>query len=127
MSVEDVGEVVAANLLAFFQNMENRAVIEALKERGVNWAENKPATVRSDLPLTGQVWVVTGRLEKYSRDEAKDALRALGAKVAGSVSGKTDVLLAGEAAGSKLEKAVSLGIEVLDEEAFLNRIENLPG
>ena len=125
IAVDDVGEIVAENILAFFKNRDNRKVIDALIELGVTWPEHEPVDSEQALPLQGQVWVVTGRLAIYSRDEAKEALRKLGAKVAGSVSGKTDVLLAGEAAGSKLEKAQSLGVEVINEAEFVSKLEGL--
>ena len=76
-------------------------------------------TQEQNLPLTGEVWVVTGTLASMSRDEAKEKLQALGAKVSGSVSTKTTALLAGQKAGSKLDKAQKLGIKVVNEEVFL--------
>jgi DNA ligase (NAD+) len=75
-------------------------------------------------PLTGEVWVVTGKLQACGRDQAKQLLQALGAKVAGSVSAKTDCLVAGPGAGSKLNKAESLGVKVIDEEMFLKVLES---
>ncbi len=125
LEVDDVGEIVAHNILGFFQNEDNRRVIERLRELGVNWPDLQVSDKPDDLPLAGQIWVVTGRLESYSRDQAKDALRGFGAKVAGSVSGKTDVLLAGEAAGSKLAKAQSLGVQVMEEQEFMELLQEL--
>jgi len=75
--------------------------------------------VAEGLPLAGQTWVLTGTLERMSRDIAKDKLESLGAKVAGSVSGKTHCVVAGPGAGSKLAKAAELGVKVLDEDAFV--------
>lgn len=121
LDVSDVGPVVAEHLLAFFHAAPNQRVLEALLSAGVEW----PAIAKTSSatgPLEGQVWVVSGKLESQSRDEAEEALRALGARTSKSVSGKTSVLLAGPGAGSKLSKAESLGVEVIDEAQFLERM-----
>ncbi len=119
-AVEDVGPVVAAHVYTFFRQEHNRETIEALREQGVSWAEETIG--ERPQPLAGQTWVLTGSLESMTRDEGKERLQALGAKVAGSVSKKTTGVVAGEAAGSKLAKAQELGVEVLDEAAFLERL-----
>lgn len=119
-AVEDVGPVVAAHVHTFFRQEHNRETIEALRELGVSWAEETIG--ERPQPLAGQTWVLTGSLESMTRDEGKERLQALGAKVAGSVSKKTAGVVAGEAAGSKLAKAQELGVEVLDEAAFLERL-----
>ncbi len=119
-AVEDVGPVVAAHVYTFFRQEHNRETIEALRELGVSWAEETIG--ERPQPLAGQTWVLTGSLESMTRDEGKERLQALGAKVAGSVSKKTTGVVAGEAAGSKLAKAQELGVEVLDEAAFLERL-----
>ncbi len=118
-AADDVGPIVAQHIALFFQQAHNREVIEALLAQGLNWpAIEKPA--QSDaLPLAGQTWVLTGTLTAMTRDEGKAYLQSLGAKVAGSVSAKTTQLVAGEKAGSKLSKAQSLGVSVMDEEAFM--------
>lgn len=120
LQVPDVGTVVAAHVHNFFAEPHNRSIIEQLQRAGVYWAEQEPV-VADDLPLSGKTAVITGTLvaSGMSRDDAKALLEQLGCKVAGSVSAKTDFLVAGEKAGSKLTKAQSLGVEVLDEEAFL--------
>ena len=92
------------------------AVVAQLRAAGVSWPD---LTVAQDLPLSGETWVVTGKLERLGRDDAKAHLQALGAKVAGSVSAKTTCVVAGPGAGSKLGKARELAIDVIDEEAFL--------
>ena len=122
MQVPDVGPVVADSLLAFFAEPHNRDVIERLIASGVSW----PDVVIDAQPglLAGQTVVLTGTLPHLSRDEAKALVEAAGGKVAGSVSAKTRFVVAGDAAGSKLEKARSLGIEVLDEAAFLQRLQS---
>jgi len=117
-----VGEIVAAHVVAFFANAENTQLIERLVQQGIGW----PVIVvdsesNKDLPLHGQTWVVTGKLINMTRDEAKAELRALGAKVAGSVSSKTNCVVAGPGAGSKLDKAQALDVEVIDEQEFLAR------
>ncbi|PXX98258.1 NAD-dependent DNA ligase LigA [Halomonas sp. LBP4] len=120
-AVEDVGPVVAAHVHTFFRQPHNRETIDDLRAQGVTWAEE--AVGERPQPLAGQTWVLTGTLENMTRDEGKARLQALGAKVAGSVSKKTAAVVAGEAAGSKLEKAMQLGVPVLDEAAFLARLE----
>ncbi|NIG76161.1 NAD-dependent DNA ligase LigA [Klebsiella sp. Ap-873] len=115
--VPDVGIVVATHTFNFFAEESNREVIRQLtEEAGVHWPA--PVVVKAeeiDSPFAGKTVVLTGSLSILSRDEAKDRLTALGAKVAGSVSKKTDLVIAGEAAGSKLVKAQELGIQVIDE------------
>ncbi|WP_245953239.1 NAD-dependent DNA ligase LigA [Moraxella caviae] len=117
LGVPDVGEITAQNVYDFFRAAHNVEVIDALIAAGVHWQ----AVVASeqDLPLDGQTWVVTGTLGAMGRDEAKAHLQALGAKVSGSVSAKTSVLLAGEKAGSKLDKATALGVKIVDEAEFM--------
>ncbi len=118
-SVPDVGPVVASHIRHFFQQPHNLEVIAALQQAGVHWPEADPAQQAASLPLAGQTWVLTGTLMQLSRDQAKGFLQQLGAKVAGSVSAKTHCVVAGDAAGSKLDKANQLGIPVLDEAALI--------
>lgn len=119
--VEDVGPIVAQHVVHFFGEPANVRTINGLLGRGVRWPV--PLQDEGNLPLAGQSWVVTGKLESLSRDDAESALRALGAKVSGSVSGKTTAVVAGPGAGSKLKKAQSLKVEVIDESEFLSRLE----
>ncbi|WP_299310712.1 NAD-dependent DNA ligase LigA [uncultured Halomonas sp.] len=119
-AVEDVGPIVAAHVHTFFRQPHNRETIDDLIACGLRWEE--AAVGERPQPLAGQTWVLTGTLESMTRDQGKARLQALGAKVAGSVSKKTAGLVAGEAAGSKLEKAMQLGVPVLDEAAFLERL-----
>ena len=115
--VSDVGPVVAAHVAAFFQQEKNRRVIQALRDAGVNW---QPLEEKSgEQPLTGEIWVLTGALS-MPRIQAKNLLESLGAKVSGSVSGKTSTVLAGEAAGSKLARAKKLGVKVISESDFVD-------
>ena len=111
--VADVGPVVAAELRAYFAAPAHRELIERLREAGVHWEPLEPRAAA--LPLAGQTFVLTGTLPGMTRPQAQAALSALGAKVAGSVSKKTTYLVAGDAPGSKLEKAHALGVPVLDE------------
>ncbi|ATM94968.1 NAD-dependent DNA ligase LigA [Yersinia frederiksenii] len=114
-SVPDVGEVVAKHVLNFLSEEHNQKVIETL-EKVISWPEPQQIIAEEiDSPFAGKTVVLTGSLTILSRDEAKDRLTALGAKVSGSVSKKTDLVIAGEAAGSKLVKAQELGITVIDE------------
>ena len=121
--VPDVGPIVAAHIANFFAEPHNRDVIDALRERGVHWPEGTPQRA-ADGPLIGKTVVLTGGLSAMTRDEAGARLEALGAKVSGSVSKKTSVVVAGEAAGSKLVKAQELGIEIWDEAALLAFLAN---
>jgi DNA ligase (NAD+) len=118
MEAPDVGPVVAQSIRTFFDQAHNREVVEQLRACGLQWAEGEPAP-RALLPLAGQTFVLTGTLPTLSREEAKERLEAAGAKVAGSVSKKTSYVVAGEEAGSKLDKARELGITVLDEAGLL--------
>lgn len=115
--VADVGPVMAAHIAHFFVNEENRRIIARLTALGVNWPEHQTAVISDK--LAGQIFVLTGTLESMTRDEARDRLQALGAKVAGSVSKKTSVVIAGPGAGSKLDKAVELGVTVMDEQGLI--------
>lgn len=124
LAVPDVGPIVAGFVEAFFSNAHNLSIIAALRAANVKWpdmalAEHKP------MPLAGQVWVLTGTLTGMSRGEGKERLEELGAKVAGSVSAKTSCVVAGESAGSKLTKAQSLGVKVIDESEFIHQLEAL--
>jgi DNA ligase (NAD+) len=121
LEVADVGPVVATSLRTFFDQPHNREVVEQLRASGVQWDEGEPAP-RALKPLAGKTFVITGTLPTLSRDEAKDKLEAAGAKVAGSVSKKTDYLVAGAEAGSKLEKANLLGVAVIDEGGMLEML-----
>ena len=117
LQVPDVGPVVAESIHTFFAQPHNREVVEQLRAAGLHWPEGEPAPAAL-APLAGKTFVITGTLPTLSRDEAKDLLEAAGAKVAGSVSKKTHYLVAGLDAGSKLEKARELGIDVIDEAAL---------
>ena len=123
LQVRDVGPVVANSLRTFFDQAHNREVVEQLRACGLTWTEGE-SQANAPMPLAGQTFVLTGTLPTLSRDQAKDMLEALGAKVAGSVSKKTTAVVAGAEAGSKLEKAQELGIQVLDEAALLNLIQH---
>ena len=118
LQVADIGPIVAHSLHTFFAQPHNREVVQALRDAGVSWPEGK-ALAPTEMPLAGLTVVLTGTLPTMGRDEAKDKLEALGAKVAGSVSKKTSYVVAGAEAGSKLEKAQALGVLVLDENGLL--------
>lgn len=123
LQVPDVGPIVAQSIHDFFAEDHNREVVNELRKLGVHWEENE-GTAHLVLPLTGKTFVLTGTLPSMSRDEAKARLEALGAKVAGSVSKKTDCVVAGAEAGSKLEKAQALNVLVWDEAALLALLAN---
>ncbi len=118
LEVPDVGPVVAHSLRSFFDQPHNVEVIEQLRAAGITWPEHDGRPAAAPRPLAGKTFVLTGTLPTLTRDEAKDLLQAAGAKVAGSVSKKTDYVVAGAEAGSKLDKARELGLAVLDEEGL---------
>ena len=118
LQVADVGPIVAQSVLTFFAQAHHQEIVVQLRACGVRWPEGPPAE-RASLPLAGQTIVLTGTLPNLGRDEAKAMLEAAGAKVAGSVSQKTSYVVAGSEAGSKLEKALALGVPVLDELGLL--------
>lgn len=114
-AVSDVGPVVAQSLRTFFDQAHNREVIAALRKAGVRWDEHVGRDDNAPRPLAGKIFVLTGTLPNLSRDQAKELIEAAGGKVSGSVSKKTDYVVAGAEAGSKLQKATELGIALLDE------------
>ena len=118
MEVRDVGPIVAQAIVQFFAEAHNREVIQGLREAGVHWHE-APLAIKQDGKLGGKSFVLTGSLPTLSREEAKEKIEAMGGKVAGSVSSKTDYVIAGLEAGSKLKKAQTLGIPILDEAGML--------
>ncbi len=117
IDVADVGPVVAGHVLSFFREAHNLEIIGALEDAGLSWQAEE--VNQGEQPLAGETWVLTGALG-MPRAKAKNLLESLGAKVSGSVSVRTSVVVAGEAAGSKLRKAQSLGIEVIDEDHFIH-------
>ena len=122
-AVDDIGPVVAANIVAWFALDSNVALLDALKKHGLKWPEQTPsASVQTN--LSGLTFVLTGALQSMARNEARERLQKLGARVTGSVSKKTHVVVAGDDPGSKANKAATLGIAVLDENAFLEVLEN---
>ncbi|MDE1311625.1 NAD-dependent DNA ligase LigA [Vibrio aestuarianus] len=123
LEVQDVGVVVASHITSFFEQDKNKKVIEELMELGIQWPSVVKPSEDSVQPLLGKVVVLTGSLSQLSRSDAKAALQALGAKVTGSVSKNTDILFAGEAAGSKLAKAQELGIEIRTEQDLLSMMD----
>jgi len=112
--VADIGPIMAKHIVAFFREAHNLEIIQRLQEIGIHWAEEELATTTAQ-SLVGKTFVLTGTLSQMTRNQAKARLQALGAKVSGSVSQKTHIVVAGEKAGSKLEKAHALGIKVIDE------------
>ena len=122
MTVEDIGPVVAEHVVNFFKEQHNVSIINALLKAGIDWPI--PET-KADRPLNHKTYVITGTLSSMSREEAKEKLQALGAKVSDSVSSKTTAVIVGEAPGSKAEKAKKLNVPVLDEAAFLKLISML--
>jgi len=114
LGIRDIGPVVANNIITFFQQKHNREVLDALLATGISWPE-EIQTERKEQTLVGKTFVITGTLTEMSRDDAKQALQSLGAKVTGSVSKNTDYLVAGENPGSKVAKAETLGVEILSE------------
>lgn len=120
IEVQDIGVIVAKHITTFFGEEQNQAVVKDLLEQGIHWPEISAPEQGVELPLEGKTVVLTGTLSQLGRTEAKEALQAMGAKVTGSVSKKTDILFAGENAGSKLAKAQDLGIEIKTEQDLLD-------
>lgn len=116
--VEGIGPIMAKDIHAFFQDKDNRHVIDELKKAGVNLSEAAKPKPKGGADLSGKTFVVTGTLAKYQREEIEELIRSLGGKAVGSVSKKTDYVIAGEKAGSKLDKAKELGVPVISEEEF---------
>ncbi|HSC01045.1 MAG TPA: BRCT domain-containing protein, partial [Burkholderiaceae bacterium] len=119
LEVPDVGPIVAQSIRVFFDQPHNREVVEQLRAAGVLWDEH--AGARADAapkPLAGKTFVLTGTLPTWGRDEAKALIEAAGGKVTGSVSKKTDFVVAGAEPGSKLDRARELGVAVLDEDGL---------
>jgi DNA ligase (NAD+) len=116
LQVNDVGPIVAHSIHLFFAQKHNREVLQALRDAGVTWPEHEGVSADT-FPklLSGKVFVLTGALPTLSRDEAKDMIEAAGGKVSGSVSKKTNYVIAGSDAGSKLQKAQELGVTIIDE------------
>jgi DNA ligase (NAD+) len=123
--VPDIGPIVAQSIVAFFGEPHNLGVVHALRDNGVSWPEQ--VVIQQTTPLQGLTFVLTGTLATMSRDEAKERLEKLGARVSGSVSKKTSHVVAGTEAGGKLDKAQELGINIMNESQFidfLRKIEN---
>ena len=125
LKVPDIGPVAARSIASYFASPSNIAMIGRLKEYGVNFEYTGADEVDVNSYFYGKTVVLTGTLIRYKRNELTEILEGIGAKVAGSVSKKTDCVIAGEAAGSKLDKARELGIEVLDEEEALRHLEKI--
>jgi DNA ligase (NAD+) len=119
-AVNGVGPTIASAVVAFFAEPRNTALVERLERAGLNFTE--PGSAGGDGALSGRTYVLTGSLPTLSRGEATSLIEAAGGRVAGSVSRKTDAVVAGEDAGSKLEKAKELGVEVIDEAELLRRV-----
>jgi DNA ligase (NAD+) len=125
LAVPDVGPIVAHSIHTFFAQPHNREVVEQLRACGIQWPEEDPAERASQpQPLAGKTLVLTGTLPTLGREQAKALIEAAGGKVAGSVSKKTDWVVAGAEAGSKLDKAQALGVSVLDEQGLLQLLGN---
>jgi DNA ligase (NAD+) len=121
-AVEDVGEVVARAVREWFDDPANQALLDGLRAGGVQFPDEEAETVAEGAPLAGKRVVVTGTLTRMTRSEAKAAIQAAGGTSPGSVSAKTDYLLAGVEAGGKLAKAKKLGVPILDEDSFLRLV-----
>ena len=124
-NIEEVGPIVARSIVEFFQDKTNLETLHQLESLGINFVQEKQDTEKSESPkvLEGKTFVITGTLPIYKRDEAKDMIEKAGGKVTGSVSKKTDYLLCGSEPGSKLTKAQTLGVKVIDENEFLKLLE----
>jgi DNA ligase (NAD+) len=115
--IAEIGDRMAESIITFFRQEQNLKLIKELQECGVNTKSQKKE-IKANEHFGGKTFVLTGALESYTRDQAKEIIESFGGKVSGSVSKKTDYVLAGEDAGSKLTKANELGVAVIDEETF---------
>lgn len=122
VSINDIGPITAQSIVEFFKDESNQKLIQTLKEQGLNMIQEKQEIKASS--FTNKTVVLTGTLEHYTRNEAKEILENLGANVSGSVSKKTDYVIYGTAAGSKLAKAQNLGVATMSEEEFVEEVEN---
>jgi DNA ligase (NAD+) len=122
LSIPSIGPKIAESIVAFFRQKENRRIIEKLRKAGVSLAKKEVLVEARELPLAGQEFVVTGRLEAFARSEAESRIKELGGAVGSSVTKKTTYLVVGADPGSKLDKARSLGTKLLTEEEFLKLI-----
>jgi DNA ligase (NAD+) len=127
LDVPDVGPIVAESIHAFFAEAHNQSVIDALLKAGFAWPESEGAAEAAPLPFAGRTFVLTGTLPTLAREDAKEMIESLGGKVAGSVSKKTDWVVAGSEAGSKLDKAQALGVTILDEPGLLALLDGKGG
>jgi DNA ligase (NAD+) len=119
--VRGIGATIANGVVAYFSDSAGRALVEKLRKHGVNFTE--PRAVVAGGPLSGQTIVITGTLPTLSRSKATALIEAAGGRVTGSVSKSTDFVIAGEEAGSKLDKAKTLGVEIIDEAGLLRRLD----
>jgi len=116
-----VGPGVAESVHGFFQDTKNRELVGGMLASGLV-VEEEEAAAPADSPVNGKTFVVTGTLSRYSRQEAEEIIKKLGGRAAGSVSGKTDYVLAGESPGSKLDRARALGVTIISEDEFITMI-----
>ena len=123
LEIKDVGPILAQSMYDYFHNQNNLDLIARLKEKGVNFNYLGVNKTDETSPFYGKTIVLTGTLTKYGRKEATELLEDIGAKVAGSVSKKTDIVIYGVEAGSKLDKAQQLGIRIMDEEEFISLLK----
>lgn len=124
MTLNDIGPVAASHVVHFFAQAHNLEVIDRLLELGIHWPKPEKIQVNQQNPFFGKTVVLTGTLSAMGREEAKAKLLALGAKVSGSVSSKTDYVIAGSEAGSKLIKATELGVAIIEEDEFLKWVNS---
>jgi DNA ligase (NAD+) len=127
VEIEGIGAIVANSIIVFFKDARNQAIVAGLVNAGLNDTEQAPDESENRPAVVGKTFVITGTLPTMKREEAKALIEKAGGKVSGSVSKKTDFLLAGESAGSKLTKAESLGVSILTEEALLELLKQNPG
>jgi len=117
-AIDEIGEKMADSITAWFADPKNAELIRRLRDAGLNMASQAPAVEKTGSPVSGKTFVLTGTLERYTREEASEIIEGLGGRTSGSVSAKTDFVLAGREAGSKLEKARTLGVRIISEEEF---------
>jgi DNA ligase (NAD+) len=123
-ALDTIGPNMAASVTLYFQQEKNRELINRLRAAGVNCSGDKDQESEASRPLTGKTYVLTGSLEEFTRDQAQEYIEKLGGKVSSSVSKKTAAVIAGKEPGSKFNKAQQLGIDIIDEAAFLKMLRD---
>ena len=124
VKIPDIGDIIAKSIITYFEDNHNKSIVDELKELGINTKTTSMKKIEENEEFTGKTFVLTGSLEIFSREEAKEKIESLGGKTVDSVSKKTSVVIVGKNPGSKYQKAQSLNIPIWTEEEFQDKINN---